>query len=378
MKRISPQEIAAGKPLPWSVVDELGRLLLAKGEVVRDRQQLRALVDRGIYREEITVSQRAKGVNERELTPILAGHQRVFQTVGSLRNHLKTLYRIMREPPNSEQQVVTRLERLARGVLQLCQLDSDAALAAVHLHISGDYEYDHPIHAAFLVALLADRCTLAEDDLVAVIAGALTHDIGAVFNPLHNFDKQKGPLTPEQWQIVHRHPERGVEILMQHGVDHPLWLDVVMHHHERLDGSGYPHHLTGDTISRPARMMAVADIYSAMVRPRGHRDEHQSPHTLRTLFMERGSKVDEEITSMFITLLGIYPPGTLLQLVGGEIAVAVRRGENAHEPVIFAIINSQGVPLSRPQRRERPKINCVISANRYKSVWQQIECCFAT
>ena len=97
-------------------------------------------------------------------------------------------------------------------------------------------------------------------------------------------NRQTGALTEDQRLMIDTHPLAGVELLQAAGVDDEVWLEAVLQHHERLDGSGYPSGLEGDAISPGARMLAIVDIYSAMVRPRAYREAIHARHALRSLF----------------------------------------------------------------------------------------------
>src|SRR5690606_21179894 len=104
-------------------------------------------------------------------------------------------------------------------------------------------------------------------------------------------NRQESALTPDQRAIVDAHAQLGVELLQVAGMDDPVWLEAIANHHERLDGSGYPRGLQGNEICRGARLLAIVDIYSAMVRPRAWREAVHARHALRSLFLERGRLV---------------------------------------------------------------------------------------
>jgi len=165
-------------------------------------------------------------------------------------------------------------------------------------------------------------------------------------------NRQESALTADQRAIVDAHAQFGVELLQVAGVDDPVWLEAIAKHHERLDGSGYPRGLSGNAICRGARLLAIVDIYSAMVRPRAWREAVHARHALRSLFLERGRLVDETLATRRIREIGVFPPGTPVQLANGEVGVVWRRGNNATHPVVARLVNANGTLAAIALRRD--------------------------
>lgn len=166
---------------------------------------------------------------------------------------------------------------------------------------------------------------------------------------LHN---QKEPLTEHQLREIRQHPDNGEKLLRAAGVDDPLWLRIVRQHHERNDGSGYCEGLRGDAIIEEAKLLALVDIYSAMVSPRAYRAEMQAKEVLRDLFLSRGKSIDDHLCMVFIKEMGIYPPGSFVRLVNGEVAVVIRRGNSATSPLVSSVLSPRGGLYIKPLRRD--------------------------
>ena len=146
---------------------------------------------------------------------------------------------------------------------------------------------------------------------------------------------------------------KGQAILAKFGVTDPVWMESIQLHHERLDGSGYPHQLQGDAISWGGRALAIVDIYSAMARPRLHRgNKSQSPMiALRNLFAGKEAAIDNQLLQMLIKEIGLAPPGSLVRLANGEIAVVKYRTSNLNDTQVFSVYNPRGLPLTTPVAR---------------------------
>jgi len=136
--------------------------------------------------------------------------------------------------------------------------------------------------------------------------GGLLHDIGKIGVPAHILDKPAG-LNPEEWEIIRKHPGMGAKIIEPIGPYKPI-LPIILQHHERFDGKGYPDRLAGSAICVGARILAVADAYDAMVSDRPYRKgltEEQAMHVIR---QEAGRQFDPDVAAAFLELLGDAEP----------------------------------------------------------------------
>jgi len=141
-------------------------------------------------------------------------------------------------------------------------------------------------------------------------------NIGMIRQHDHFQDKQ-GPLTEKEIEFIKKHPEEGVQLLKQAGIDHSDWLTYVLQHHENEDGSGYPHGLRGQEISQNAKIISLADRYCARVTGRTYRQPLLPSAALRGLFVEESKTIDTHLAPYFIHELGTYPPGTYVRLQNG-------------------------------------------------------------
>jgi HD-GYP domain-containing protein (c-di-GMP phosphodiesterase class II) len=233
----------------------------------------------------------------------------------------------------------------------LCHQDPDALLATLQLDDTTPYHVSQPIHTAVIGELLAFHAGVPPEERLSLIAGALTHDIG--MGGLHEaLQHQLVPLSETQRQHLQRHPAHGADALAELGITDPIWLDTVRHHHERQDGSGYPDRLKGDAISLHSRILSIADMYSAMIKPKAYRQAKPPTNALRDLFVARNAQTDNELTQLFIKLMGIYPPGMVMRLHNGEIAIVTHRGQNTATPVVQAFCGPRGAPLETPIVRD--------------------------
>ena len=373
MKRLSRSELRVGRTLPWAVYNQAGELLLRAGYQLASETQITKLMELGLYREESAAEGGRNKPPRKE--PLEQRPTSLFEVVGGYKRDLKALCRELTGEPKGG--VQTRVLKLAADLQRSCAAHPDATLAALHLDVADDYSCAHPLHAAVISELVARQKGIGETRRRSIVAAAISHDVG-LEHMQSELERRKGPLSDTQWSEVKAHPGRGVEMLRRHGVDDAEWLGAVLHHHERNDGSGYPAALPAERIPESARILAIADIYSAMIRPRAYRDPILAKDTLRGIFMERGAKVDAELASILIKEVGIYPPGSLLRLKSGEVGVVTRRGPDAGSPAVHSIIGRHGAPLVTPERRDPSEIVGMIPNHKFRSVWGRVESLFGS
>ena len=157
--------------------------------------------------------------------------------------------------------------------------------------------YRHCLFATGFAVAFSQHLGMREDDQRRLTRAALLHDVGKAFVPVSILDK-KGPLTDEEVAEMRQHPRRGYEALAKQGGFPPEMLDVVLSHHELLDGGGYPHGLRGDQISDIVRLTTIVDIYAALVENRAYRMPFT--HSKAFSMMEGiGKKLDQQLLQAF-------------------------------------------------------------------------------
>ena len=159
---------------------------------------------------------------------------------------------------------------------------------------------DHTQRVAQAAVKLARRLGLGEDELLRIRRGAILHDIGKMAIP-DSILLKNGPLTPDEWDEVRRHPRYAHELLSP--IPYLESLDIPRYHHERWDGTGYPYGLKGKAIPLAARLFAVIDVFDALTSPRPYRAGWDLKLARDYLKGEAGKKFDPEIVAQFIRML---------------------------------------------------------------------------
>lgn len=336
MKRVKQGDIVVGRPLPYNCYDPTGKLLLKKDMILANERQLEVLIERGLYSDGMPDTTRASG------PPV--DKPSVFTQISLIEMRLDKLFQgVLENKP--EPKFAETVLHFARDIQALCALDPDAALGAVHLSQKRRYTTAHPIDVAILAELIGLRKAMPDEARISMLAAALTANL-SILELQEAMQRQMSPLREEQLKTMHTHPVLTVERLRELGVQDEAWFATVLNHHEKQDGSGYPAGKRGEDIPLAARIIALADTYSAMVTPRCYRPNQLAKDALREVFLKRGSEIDAELAALFIKEIGIYPPGALVKLANGETAVVLKRGLNGTSPRVKSILNPRGIPLS--------------------------------
>lgn len=342
-RRINISDILVGQPLPWDVFDSKGSLLLIKGYLIEKKSQIEALIERGLFIDAASVS--ARNQNEKPVA------KETPSAVRMLDHAHKRLERLL-FGLNNEADFPGKLLEVAPIVIRAAELNPDVALACVLLNQHAkNYPVRHCIDTAIVSVLVARSVNVPSEEIVSMIAAALTMNIGMLSHH-HHLQQKQGALTDEETRIIQSHPEEGARLLEAAGVSDPKWLSYVLSHHENEDGSGYSNGKKGEEIPRNCKIISLADRYCARISNREYRKSVLPNLALREIFLERGKGVDPALAAHFIKVLGIYPPGTLVRLNSGEIGVVSKRVVGTATPIVHALIGPRGAPLSFPIKRE--------------------------
>jgi len=157
--------------------------------------------------------------------------------------------------------------------------------------------YRHCLFVTGFAVAFAQHLGMREDDQRRLARAALLHDVGKAFIPVAILDKP-GELTEAEMAEMREHPRRGFDALARQGGFPPEMLDVVLHHHEFLDGSGYPDGLNGKEISDIVRLTTLMDVYAAMVEKRAYRLQFTHARAF-SMMEEMGDKLDQNLLQAF-------------------------------------------------------------------------------
>ena len=196
----------------------------------------------------------------------------------------------------------------------------NAILWLTRLKHQDDYTAEHSVNVCLLSIALGREMDLAPYELENIGICGLMHDIGKMKVPTEILNKP-GRLDPQEFEEMARHTTYARQLLMGRSDIYPGAVDVAYTHHERLDGKGYPRGLDASKISLFTRIVTVADAYDAMTSDRCYKQGMSSIDALQILNRNIGTQFDKEVARKFIAMIGLYPPGYLIEMTNGEVGI---------------------------------------------------------
>jgi putative nucleotidyltransferase with HDIG domain len=222
---------------------------------------------------------------------------------------------LLTNPAESVAQARTLVARIAESILAA----PDLALHVMEDKIGDEDLYFHSLNVTTLALMVARDLKLPQELVQLLGMGALFHDVGCRDVPAELLSKSDA-LLPSEREEYERHCEHGVAI----GTTllfAPVTLAIIREHHERFDGSGYPKGLKGESINLLARIVAIANHYDELCNPK-NRAAALTPHeALSTMFAKQRAQFDPKLLQVFVRCLGVYPPGTIVELSNGVIGM---------------------------------------------------------
>ncbi|CAM4040169.1 hypothetical protein [Roseateles saccharophilus] len=356
-----------GMTLPYDLFDAGGKLLFARGQVLRDSPLVRSLVDGGAWvqsedtleyqrarahrldtlvMQDVPLADIAKADTSFRLDTLVPGKIELGprEAWSDLLLHTHTLLREA-EPAG----FAARVAALRDAALKRLHGHPDATLMLLVFESSkefGDYSARHALLTLLLCDLVAQQLQLAPELRAALQGAALTMNYGA--DEAHDrMANLAGPATPAQRQALAAHGERAAERLGRLGIDDPAWLTAVRLHHEAGPGALAAR---GDG-EKLARLLRRIDIFGARLAPRRSRQAMSGAAAARAVFLDELGQPDEAGAAL-IKVVGLYPPGSIVRLANGEIGIVFKRGFSANEPLVAVLIGKSGSPLSGPVPRD--------------------------
>ncbi|NND53954.1 MAG: DUF3391 domain-containing protein [Gammaproteobacteria bacterium] len=264
------------------------------------------------------------------------------QALIAFRATVKTMIRDVR---NGKLPEMVALNTSLIPIVESVKRCPDALVWLLRTEASDGYLYRRSIGTAIIATVYGDKLGLDRNALIELSLGALLMDIGKIEVPVPILAKSEN-LSPEETGLVRKHVGHAVELIRIIDNVPARVIGMVSNHHERFDGSGYPHKRRGTEIPLFARMAGIVDTFDAITQDRRYAPAISAHTALRYLNGQRRTKFDDALLQEFIRAMGIYPTGTWVELLDGSIGVVCAQDSQwPLAPRIAIVSKANGMPM---------------------------------
>lgn len=325
MAKVLTETLTPGMVITKAVYAHDGTLLLPPGTLL-EAAHLKQLRESGITAVHVKTRAPSRPAGEHTGTK-----QATLQTVKSVFRKL-----VLKDMVEANS-VKTAVNDILYGVVR----DRNIMVHLTDVRSLDNYVFIHSVNVCMLSLLIGFFMKLPGDRLKELGMSALLHDVGLSYIPQDVLYKQ-GELLPEEYEVVKKHTVHGYERLTASRRVSDSAAQVAWQHHERNDGSGYPQGLKGRDIHLFARIVAVADVFDALLADRPFRKAF-FPHQAVEIITQNSGQFDEEIVKVFLNNVVIYPLGSVVRLNTGDIGVVVDMNKSCQSrPIVRLICTKEG------------------------------------
>ncbi len=261
-------------------------------------------------------------------------------------------------------EINTTVSACVKSILQ----SPHALMWTTKLHNKDESEASHAVDVLMLAVSFGRHLGISEEDLNKLGIAGLLHDIGKVRIPKHIL-QSTDTLSRDELELLRSHPTIGRDILIAHTELHHSAADVAYCHHETFNGSGYPRKIKASGISDITRMIAICDIYQDISVDHCYKKGRSSLQAMKILYQLRGSTLDEKLVQEFISCIGLYPPGSIVELRSGEVGIVISSNHRyRHLPKVLVLLARNKTPRREIVINLAETVNIPLSENIIKDL----------
>ncbi len=246
------------------------------------------------------------------------------QALKSFDESAKTLKILMRQVMQGNPIDLQRVEKSVAECINSLERYPEALLLAINNKNGIHYTAEHSMRVSVIAIAFGLELGMSQEQVRVLGLSAMLHDIGKAMIP-HKIINKVGKLDKDETQIIKSHPKESFRLLSKIEGLSEVVKEVALSHHEREDGKGYPRHIPKDRVSRYAKLVSIIDAYDAIVSDRPYNKAREPSHAFRILNHGKGKKFDPDLVEHFVEWLGIYPVGSLVEMVTGELAIVLKK-----------------------------------------------------
>ncbi|QJR10927.1 hypothetical protein DSM104443_01997 [Usitatibacter rugosus] len=243
---------------------------------------------------------------------------------------------------------IEEVEEVVNDMVESIVRNPDALMWVARLREQDITTYGHSLQVAVYLTAFGRQLGFPKPQLSMLGQVGLLLDIGKIKLPRDLLEKE-GKLSPEEFTLAKQHVQFGLDILASTPNFHPEVIEGIAHHHERINGSGYPEGLLGTEISLFGRMAGIADCFAAITKRRPYAEAVSSYEAMRSLSGWAGDYFQEALVQQFISSVGVFPVGSLIELNTGEVAIVVAHNKVRRlKPRVLVVTGPDKTPVGFP------------------------------
>jgi len=329
----SIDRIASGDVLGKSVYDDKCQLLLARNVTLTSNyiDRLRQASIQCVYIED----EISEGIEPDHFV----SNELKVKSINVVQNVFKHASDKKSVGVNAQQ--IEKIKDIIEEMMETIFSNRDTLYVMTELMGTDMYTYNHSAEVAVLSMLVAKSLGMNQQFIQKIGVGALLHDIGKMRIPTEVLNKVD-TLTDEEMKLVKEHATFGYELLKESATISPISRQIILLHHEKLDGKGYPMRLASDEIPVHVRIVTMCDIFNALISNRSYREKLNVDEALEILRAEAIYQLDREIYYHLLKVVNIYPPGTIVELSNGSIGIVIKENREAQtRPTIQLVVDNK-------------------------------------
>lgn len=237
-----------------------------------------------------------------------------------------------------------KVKQAVNGCVDSILRNPDASVWLTRMQAKHEATAQHSLNVAALSIVMAKAAGMSQREMEDVGVCGMLHDVGKTSISTEVLSKS-GPLNAEEMLEMQKHTRYGRDILMSTKSVMSGAADVAHSHHEREDGKGYPRKLTSDSIPVFAKIVAIAEAYDTMTTKQTYRAACSPSEALQELYSLRGKQFDDEMVIKFIDAVGIFPPGSIVEMLNGEIGIVLANTSDKLRPRVIVILDAAKEPV---------------------------------
>lgn len=326
MRRVAIGLVKPGDKLAKTVYSADGTILLSAGMELKERY-IKRLQDFGVPAIYIEDS-----ISEGVVIPDVLQETTRVQSIKFIKESFKAIQ------VNGKINV-KELKKVVNDIVDEILYNKGVLIGLSDIRAIDEYTYGHCVNVCVIAIIIGVALNYNQLRLRDLALGAILHDVGKCKIPKEILNKSEA-LTREEFEQIKAHTVEGFNLIRQYEEISSLAAHVAYQHHERLDGTGYPRNLKRDEIHEFAKIVAVADMYDALVTKRPYRDGILPHEAIEIIMAGTGIHLDGEIVKSFLKNIALYPNGSVVRLTTGQIGIVIDQNRGANSRPIVKILNS--------------------------------------